>query len=189
MTDTTWQAPGPTLETARLILRPTAISDFDHWCAFQADAETTRFLGGPKTPEETWRIMMACAGAWTLGGVSFFSVIEKATGLWIGRIGPWEPLNWPGHEVGWSLHPDAVGKGYALEAAVASMDYGFDVLGWDDIIHTIAPGNLASARLAARLGSVNRGPVRLPSPLQDTEVEAWGQTRAEWAVNRTHFAA
>jgi hypothetical protein len=113
-----------------------------------------------KTPAEVWRILMTCAGAWSLTGVCFFSIIEKETGQWIGRIGPWFPHQWPGTEVGWSLHRDAMGKGYALEAAVASMDYAVDVLGWDDIIHTIDPGNVASAKLAERLGSMNRGPGR-----------------------------
>ena len=32
-----------------------------------------------------------------------FSVIEKDSGRWIGRIGPWQPEGWPGTEVGWSL--------------------------------------------------------------------------------------
>jgi hypothetical protein len=85
-------------------------------------------------------------------GVCFFSIIEKETGQWIGRIGPWFPHQWPGTEVGWSLHRDAMGKGYALEASVAAMDYAVDVLGWDDIIHTIDPGNVASAKLAGTAG-------------------------------------
>ena len=81
----------PVIETERLILRPTALEDFPRWAEFQADAETTRFIGGPKTPPETWRILMSVAGAWSLTGVSFFSVIEKASGQWVGRLGPWRP--------------------------------------------------------------------------------------------------
>lgn len=178
---------GPVIETARLILRPTAMSDFERWCDFQSDAETTRFIGGVKTPAEVWRILMTCAGAWSLTGVCFFSIIEKETGQWIGRIGPWFPHQWPGTEVGWSLHRDAMGKGYALEAAVASMDYAVDVLGWDDIIHTIASENVASAALAARLGSINRGPGKLPSPFDGAVVDIWGQTAVEWRENRKRF--
>jgi len=113
-----------------------------------------------------------------------FSILEKSSGRWIGRIGPLHPYGWPGREVGWSLHPDAMGKGYAVEAAAASLDYAFDVLGWDDVIHCIAPDNTASAAVATRLGSRNRGPGLLPEPLQDEVVNLWGQTRAEWALNR-----
>ena len=180
---------GPTIETERLILRPTAMEDFPRWCDFQGDAETTRFIGGPKGPAEVWRVLMSVAGAWALTGEGFFSVIEKSTGQWVGRIGPWNPHGWPGPEVGWSLHPDAMGKGYAREAAVATMDYAFDVLGWDDVIHSIHPDNLASQQLAARLGSANRGRGRLPPPFEESCVDLWGQTRAEWAVNRKRFIA
>ncbi len=176
-----------TIETARLILRPTAEADFERWCDFHTDPATMRFIGGVKTASETWRIMMTCAGAWSLTGAAFFSVIEKETGQWIGRIGPWAPYQWPGNEVGWSLHRDAMGKGYALEASAASMDYAVDVLGWDDIIHTIDPANEASIKIAARLGSTNRGPGRLPPPFEAARVDIWGQTAAEWRENRKRF--
>ncbi|WP_396594729.1 GNAT family N-acetyltransferase [Brevundimonas sp. R86498] len=177
-------ATGPILHTARLILRPPALEDFERWADFQADPETTRFIGGPQAPAQAWRAMMSIAGAWALSGVGFFSVIEKSSGQWIGRIGPWFPHGWPGHEVGWSLHRDAMGKGYALEAAVASLDYAFDVLGWDDVIHAIDPDNAPSQNLARRLGSVNGGPGRLPPPFEDAVVDLWGQTRADWTRNR-----
>ena len=38
--------PGPTLETARLILRPPQQSDLDAWAAFSADEVAARFIGG-----------------------------------------------------------------------------------------------------------------------------------------------
>lgn len=179
------QAPGPTIETTRLILRPVSMADFDRWCDFQADPETTRYIGGPQSPAQVWRTMMSVAGAWAMTGESFFSVIEKSTGLWMGRIGPWFPHQWPGTEVGWSLHRDAMGRGYATEAAAAAMDYAVDVLGWTDIIHTIDPANAASVKIAQRLGSTNRGPGRLPPPFASAPVDVWGQTAEEWRRNRT----
>jgi RimJ/RimL family protein N-acetyltransferase len=39
-------APGPTLETARLILRPPAAEDLDGWAELMADAEAARYIGG-----------------------------------------------------------------------------------------------------------------------------------------------
>ena len=177
-------APGPTIQTPRLILRPTAMADFDRWCDFMGDAETARFIGGVQAPSQVWRGMMAMAGAWTLSGVAMFSVIERSSGQWIGRIGPWQPHGWPGTEVGWSLHRDAAGQGYALEAATAAVDYAFDTLGWSDVIHCIAPDNGPSIKLAERLGSRNRGPGRLPAPFQDALIDLWGQTRDEWRDNR-----
>lgn len=122
---------------------------------------------------------------WALTGEGMFSVIEKSSGMWLGRIGPLHPYGWPGREVGWSLHRDATGKGYALEAAVAAIDYAFDILGWEDVVHCIDRENLASAAVAIRLGSRNRGPCNLPEPFQDHAVDLWGQTRSEWLGNRS----
>jgi len=185
----TGSVTGPVIETERLILRPPIVEDFPRWAEFQADPETTRFLGGVQPAPQTWRTLMAVIGQWVATGEAMFSVIEKDSGLWMGRIGPLHPYGWPGTEVGWSLHPDATGRGYAVEAAVASMDYAVDVLGWSDIIHCIAPENLASARVAGRLGSVNRGPGRLPEPMQDERIDLWGQSATEWRVNRTRFGS
>jgi len=171
---------GPTLETERLILRPPIADDLPRWIEFQEDAEAMRYLGGPSGPEMTWRSVCAVAGSWTIEGFGFFSVIEKATGLWVGRLGPWRPLGWPGAEVGWSLTPQSWGKGYATEGATRAIDWVFDVLDWEDVIHCIDPDNQPSQAVAQRLGSRNRGPGRLPLPIPDHPIDIWGQTRAEW---------
>lgn len=180
---------GPTLETSRLILRPPVPADFDGFCAFTSDPATMKHLGGVVSPAVTWRIMTSVAGAWHLYGFHMFSVIEKASGQWIGRIGALYPHDWPAREVGWGLKSSHWGRGYATEAAVAAMDFVFDRLGWDDVIHTIAPDNLASAAVARGLGSSNRGPGQLPDPYAAEKVDIWGQTRDEWQVHRARFAA
>ena len=178
---------GPTLETERLILRPPVRADFDGLCTFFADARTMEHLGGVQSPAVVWRTMCTIAGAWHLEGAYMFSVLEKATGQWIGRIGPLHPWGWPGREVGWGLLSSHWGRGYAVEAAVASMDYVFDTLGWSEVIHTIAPDNTGSAAVARRLGSYDQGPGVLPDPYADAVVNIWGQTRDEWRVNRERF--
>lgn len=171
---------GPLLETERLTLRPIALEDFPRWAEMMADPEAAKFLGGPQPAATAWRGFMTMAGAWSLTGIAMFSLIERETGLWLGRIGPWTPHGWPGTEVGWGLHPAAQGKGYGVEAATATLDYAFDVLGWTEVIHCIDPDNSPSQRLAERLGSYNQGPTTLPPPFQDQPVDKWGQSRAEW---------
>ena len=171
---------GPVLETERLILRPIAMEDFPRWAGMMADPEASRFLGGVTPAATAWRGFMTMAGAWSLTGVSMFSVIERDTDLWLGRIGPWRPHGWPGNEVGWGLHPDAQGRGYGVEAATAALDYAFDVLGWEDVIHCIDPENTPSQRLAERVGSRNLGATRLPPPFHELTMEAWGQSKADW---------
>src|ERR1700752_1038788 len=123
---------GPTLETERLQLRPPAAQDFDAWARMVADAEATRFLGGPQSRSMAWRNICTFAGAWTVRGFGMFSIIEKATGRWLGRGGPWRPEGWPGTEIGWSLDRSAWGRGYASEAAARCIDWAFDTLGWDE---------------------------------------------------------
>ncbi len=177
----------PTLETERLLLRPPELDDFVRWCEMMSDEATTRYIGGVLPPALVWRSIMAMRGAWDLTGVSMFSVIDKASGAWIGRVGPWQPFEWPGTEVGWSMHPAAQGRGLAFEAAVACMDYAVDVLGWSDVIHTIEPGNVRSQRLAQRLGSQLMGPSKLPPPFQDAKVELWGQRAAQWRSFRAQL--
>jgi len=171
---------GPVLETERLILRPIAIGDFPRWAEMMGDPEAAKFLGGAQPAAVAWRGFMTMAGAWSLTGVSMFSLVERETGLWLGRIGPWTPHGWPGTEVGWGLHPDAQGKGYGVEAATAAIDYAFDVLGWTGVIHCIDPDNRPSRRLAERIGSRNLGPTRLPPPLDELAIDRWGQSREEW---------
>ena len=178
------RAPGPTLETERLILRPTAAEDFEPWAAYMADAEASRFIGGPQEAPVAWRGMASVAGAWTLQGFSMFSVVEKRTGQWIGRLGPWVPAGWPGTEVGWGLTPAAQGKGYAVEGSTAAIDWAFGTLGWTEVIHCIDPANRPSQRVAERLGSSNRGPGRYPAPYAHMPVDIWGQTREQWRERR-----
>lgn len=64
------------------------------------------------------------------------------------------------------------------------MGWAFDTLRWEEVIHTIAPDNIASRRVAEKLGATNRGPGRLPAPYENDTVEVWGQTREQWSARR-----
>jgi RimJ/RimL family protein N-acetyltransferase len=174
---------GPTLTTERLILRPPAPEDFDAWAEFAGDGEAAAFLGGPQPPEAAWRVMCTMTGAWTVAGFSMFSVIEKATGRWVGRLGPWRPLGWPGTEVGWGIVRDCWGRGYATEGAAAAIDWAFDALGWTEVIHCIDAANFNSQAVAKRLGSRVLRQAMLPPPLS-VPIEVWGQSREEWRARR-----
>lgn len=170
----------PELLTARLQLRPPRAEDFEGWARLMADPEAARFIGGVQPRAAAWRGFLTMVGAWQIQGFGMFSVIERASGQWLGRIGPWQPEGWPGTEVGWGLLSEWQGRGYAHEAAVASIDWAFDQLGWSEVIHTIDPTNTPSQRLAHALGSCLRGPGHLPPPFEAFPIEIWGQTRAQW---------
>jgi RimJ/RimL family protein N-acetyltransferase len=147
------------------------------------DADVMRYLGGVQGRATAWRNITTVTGAWTINGFSMFSVIEKATGRWVGRLGPWQPAEWPGTEVAWGLAREAWGKGYAQEGAAAAIDWAFAELGWDEVIHTIDAENAASQKVAQRLGSRVLRHAVLPPPM-NLPVDVWGQSRAEWLAGR-----
>jgi RimJ/RimL family protein N-acetyltransferase len=103
-------------------------------------------------------------------------------------VGPWQPEGWPGTEVGWGLSRDAWGKGYATEGAVACIDWAFEAFGWDEVIHTIDPANVASQAVARRLGSTILRPGTMPPPYEAMVVDVWGQSREQWMARRTDAA-
>lgn len=178
---------GPTLTTARLILRPPQHEDFDGFAAMAQEEETMRFIGGVMPRDAAWRQMSTIAGAWALLGYSMFSVLRRDTGEWIGRIGPWRPGgkegSWPGNEVGWGIMRSAMGQGFAAEGAAAAIDWVFDQLGWDDVIHCIDKANAPSIALARRLGSsLQRENLRLAPPFDDHIVDIYGQSREQWQL-------
>lgn len=172
------------IETDRLILRVPALADLDAWSAMMTDEETARFIGGAVPREVSWRALMTLIGSWHALGFAMFSVIEKSSGRWVGRLGPWQPEGWPGTEIGWAIARDCWGKGYATEGATAATDWAFDNLGWTEMIHSIAPENIASQQVAKRLGSINRGRGALPAPYENSVIDIWGQSRDQWRARR-----
>lgn len=175
------------IETERMILRPPSAEDFEGYCTMMADAQTAKYIGGQMDRAQAWRSWCMMVGAWHVRGFAMFSMLLKESGEWIGRTGPWYPEGWPGTEVGWSIMPEHTGKGLALEASVASMDYAVDELGWTDICHMVDPENIGSAKLAKALGSTNRGPAQLPEPYTEHPADNWGQTSDQWRENRKKF--
>jgi RimJ/RimL family protein N-acetyltransferase len=87
-------------------------------------------------------------------GYGLFSVIRRADGLLIGNCGL-EQMTVDGQvaaELGYDLRSDAWGQGYATEAACAVRDYAFNVLRLPQLISLIRVGNLASQRVAEKVG-------------------------------------
>jgi RimJ/RimL family protein N-acetyltransferase len=176
-------ALGPTLETERLLLRPPAAEDFEAWAAFAADPQVGRFLGGVQSKPLAWRNICTMIGSWVVNGFSMFSVIEKSTGRWVGRLGPWRPEGWPVAEIACSFVVDTWGTGYAVEGMTAAFDWAVDALGWTEILHCIDAKNIAAQKLGLRLGARRLRQGVLPEPFGN-EVDIWGQTREEWLARR-----
>ncbi len=149
----------PTLETARLILRPFRESDLDAQAAIMRDPETVRYLGGSAmTREETWRRMLCAPGLWTMLGYGYWAIERREDGRFIGQIGfadfkrDVEPSIEGIPEMGWIFASDVGGQGYAAEACAGALTWADDALDAGEYTAIIAPGNARSIRLAERCG-------------------------------------
>jgi RimJ/RimL family protein N-acetyltransferase len=149
----TLPGPVPVLETERLRLREWREADHGPVAAFYADAAVARFLSKPRDELDVWRFLAARAGHWSLRGYGPWAVEEKASGRWVGHCGLWCPHGWPEPELMWSLAPAARGRGYATEAARRAREFAYQILGWTTLVSCIAPENIASQRVAQRLGA------------------------------------
>lgn len=153
------RATAPVIETERLRLRGHSVADFAGFANLCGDAEVARFIGGqPIAPEEAWAKLLRSAGLWPLLGFGYWVIEERATGRFAGTVGfgdfkrALEPSFDGLPEIGWVLGPTAQGKGYATEAAQAALAWGDTHFQADRTVCLIAPENLPSLRVAAKLG-------------------------------------
>jgi RimJ/RimL family protein N-acetyltransferase len=178
------QSDGPVIETERLKLRRWCGADVAPNTAMLADPGTARFItadGRPVTDELIgWRNAAIMAGHWVLHGIGMFVVEERQTGKFAGRVGPWFPPGWPGFEVGWGIASGFRGKGYAVEAARASIGWTFAHIEVDRIVHCIDHENVASQGVARRLGAAIEGEFDLFGRVADI----WVTRRESWAAQR-----
>ncbi len=145
----------PILTTERLILRPLLSSDFSDYAAMYSDGEVLRYLAGGPEPwdrNRAWRHMAFMVGHWQLHGFGTWAVEERVTRTFLGVTGFAAPEGWPGFELAWTLARRFWGFGYATESARAALSHAFDVWRKDRVISLIHPDNLASIRVAERLG-------------------------------------
>jgi RimJ/RimL family protein N-acetyltransferase len=142
------------LETERLMMRPLTGADFPDYAAMLADPEVADGLAEPvgTSPADAWRSLAVFIGHREIRGYSHWALIDKATGRFVGRAGPWQPHGFPGLGVGWCLSRHHRGRGYATEAARAALGYCFTELGADEVISLILPANRRSAAVAERIG-------------------------------------
>jgi len=163
------------LETERLLLRPIVERDLEAMAAYRGDPEVCRFLPfKPQTTDDIRARSGHLLGSTTLegehGGISL-GVVRRADDALIGDVLLFHPD--PTHgtvEIGWVMHPDVAGRGYATEACRAVLDAAFRIYGARRVVARIAAENTASARLAERLG------MRLEARLVENEwfKGAWG---------------
>lgn len=142
----------PTLRTRRLVMRAPEPQDLPLWTAFLASARTA-YIGGPKDAADAFSDLCALIGHWQQRGYGRWMLTEAATGAALGSVGLYYPVGWPEPEIAWTLFETAEGKGYALEAALATRAYAYDTLGFETLVSCVLPGNTRSVALAERMGA------------------------------------
>jgi RimJ/RimL family protein N-acetyltransferase len=144
-----------TIETARLLLRIPEESDARPLLEIHEHPEVIRFvISGPQRRGITgaWSSVATMIGHWHLRGYGQWTVIEKATGDVIGRVGLWNPEGWPGVELGWIVRYSRWGNGFATESAGAALEWAWAHRATGHIISLIQPDNAASIRVAEKIG-------------------------------------
>ncbi|MDW9380438.1 GNAT family N-acetyltransferase [Chryseobacterium sp. JV558] len=151
------------LETERLILRKLEDTDFERLFLMDSDPEVMEYLETPAvTVEDSKKMIGIIQKQYEENGVGRLAVIEKESGLMIGWSGLKllrQPVNGFVNtlDLGYRFIPEFWGKGYAWEAAKASLNYGFRTLNAETIYAYANTGNTGSNHILKRLGFDNKG--------------------------------
>jgi RimJ/RimL family protein N-acetyltransferase len=149
------------IETQRLILRNWREEDADQFHLHTNTPAVMRWLGGVKTREDLREISDRLTRWQEERGFTFWVVERHQDGAFLGFCGlkiaddPHGSINGE-YEVGWRLREDSWGKGYAREAAIASISFAFDRLGAERVYAITCHQNEASWGLMHRLGMRRR---------------------------------
>jgi ribosomal-protein-alanine N-acetyltransferase len=144
----------PSLQTSRLILRPLQPGDAKTLYRIYQSEGVLRYFPNPIPPslEKVQRLITAQQTHWEKHGYGNWGVLP---------IGVEEIIGWAGlqylpeldeTEVGFLLDRPHWGRGYATEAALASLQFGFEHFNLDSIIALVHPENLASQRVIEKCG-------------------------------------
>jgi RimJ/RimL family protein N-acetyltransferase len=149
----------PKIVTKRLILRGFQEDDLDAYAEMSGSEEVMRYIGTgkPMSRSESWRGMATILGHWQLRGYGMWAVEERQSGEMLGRVGLWNPEGWPGLEIGWTIRRAFWGRGFATEAGKVAIEYAFEELQQSHVISLIRPENIASRRVAEKLGEKLEG--------------------------------
>jgi RimJ/RimL family protein N-acetyltransferase len=150
-------APTYPIVTERLLLRPYTADDFDGLFGMFGREDVSRYLNWePMDRERAAALLERRLAQATIrkdGEGLGLALEERATGRFVGevvlRLTSEESRQ---GEIGWSLHPDARGRGYATEAARELLRVGFEAIGLHRIVAETDPRNDASIRVMERLG-------------------------------------
>jgi RimJ/RimL family protein N-acetyltransferase len=143
------------INTDRLVLRDWRDSDLSPWVAMNADPQVREHLGPPLTAEQAAASVRGFCDGLERNGFGFWAVEVRETGEFIGFTGL-DPVDdgmpFTGVEAGWRLARSVWGNGYATEAALSVLDYGFATVGLPEILAITTATNRRSQAVMRRIG-------------------------------------
>lgn len=148
--------PFEQLVTQRLVLRRSVPEDAATISAYRSDPDIHRYQGWERTDAAGISAeiqAMASRAPGEPGGWVQLSVLEREGGRLVGDVGLSPADGEPGVlKIGYTMAPTSQGKGYATEAVGAMVAYAFDVLGAEVVRAYASAANLASIRVAEKVG-------------------------------------
>jgi RimJ/RimL family protein N-acetyltransferase len=149
--------PSFPLRTERLLLRPFGDDDLQALYLMQSREDVTRYLyWGPRSSDEARHMLERLMRMTAIDDDSSalrLAALLQDSGVLIGDFSLQRVSREHGQgEIGFIVHPDHHGRGYATEAASLLLRLGFEELGLHRIVGRCDARNTASARLMERLG-------------------------------------
>ncbi|MGL5175767.1 MAG: GNAT family N-acetyltransferase [Cetobacterium sp.] len=142
------------VESERLKFRKIVDMDFNKIHKILKDEEIMYAWGHGFSEDETREWIEKNKIRYKNEGFSYFSVIQKNTGDFIGVMGPL--IEEIGGEknvgVAYIIDKKYWGNGYATEAVKVFIDYAFNILKVNKVIAQIRPENIKSSKVAQRVG-------------------------------------
>jgi RimJ/RimL family protein N-acetyltransferase len=144
----------PPRPTERLAFREMTVDDLDAMSGLLGDREVMAFYPHPFDRAETVDWIEWNRRLYRQHGFGLWVVEQRDGGLFVGDCGltPQEVDGRVEIEVGYHVRGAFQRRGYATEAAAATRDHARDILGLDRLIAIIDPGNVASQRVAEKIG-------------------------------------
>lgn len=185
-------APTPTLETARLILRPLAERDVPAIQRIFPQWEVVRWLNAqvpwPYPEDGAATNMVDCLAQRARDEKFFWAITLKGDDTLRGRIDLWPGSEEARESRGFWLDPELHGQGLMMEAAEAVTAYAFQVLEWPFLWLSNAQENRASGRIKIKQGAVLVETVHKRYVGGEGPCEVWRLEREAWLARNSGAA-
>ena len=157
--------PMTVVETVRTRLRELSVDDSAFICALLNEPSFLRFIGDRNvrtTDDAAHFIETRYRQSYVDHGYGLYVIESRADGAPVGLCGFVRRPTLSHADLGFALLAPHEGKGYAYEAAMATLAYGHDVLGLARVLAIAQEDNARSHALLLRLGFLRDGTVAMP---------------------------